>query len=412
MNQALKVRKKANCKKSSCQKKSPTGNLAFGLDRLLSPSVEGGNRIQRTPTISKGATASIQRSTIDDLLEKLDYFDIPESEVISLVAQLDQSEAISFMANTHAKERMMAGLDNEEMFRAMRDIRFAPLHGRLRWMLDEGTSGEYLITVILQRPSSELAAVLADSDMMDELRDILNYERELNGVDTQMDIARQLIERQSVCGPDITSELYDAVGLAETMFNGWTSDEKDDRCHALVSLETGGIAWDIDQLYNRNHSWILGYRPACATAQNHSAASGADELCGNTVEVNNQCFYAGSPNYIIFGKMMKLCHSHEESKSWYSRNLAAYNRQRVEALVDLYKGPSIIRGFSASNNYEASKAFSLAGFDGSRSVPIGDRPGCFPGCTSPYADGAFTVRWSSYDTDREAGREEMRNLNR
>jgi hypothetical protein len=215
-------------------------------------------------------------------------------------------------------------------------------------------------------------------------------------------VTNQLLERRSVCGPDITTELTDAVTLAGTMFSGWTDEEKDDRCYALISLETGAVAWDIYELYNKMHGWILGYRPACATAQFNTAATGADEVCGNTVEVAGQCYYAGSPNYIIFGKMMRLCRDHEQSKGWWAKLGADdyYGLDKVKSLIWLYKSDSF--------NYEASRQFAIGGFNGTANYPQGDRPGCYPSCPTPYSGAPFTIRWAGFSSNREAGREASR----
>ena len=354
------------------------------------------------------------------LLQKLSWMEAEGSNWDLVKAKIRSTagpgEKVAIYSGHNMRDFFVSICDNDEMYEAVQ-LLGGGLVNKLNWMLEEGTEREYIISVILSAPTSELGAVQANTDMVAQLEEYLNYERELNGVDTNMDITRQMLERRSVCGPDITTQLDAAVALAGSMFAGWSNTEKDDRCKSLISFETGGIAWDIDQLFNRNHGWILGYRPDCATAQNYSTSSRADEVCGNTVQVGNQCFYAGSPNYIIFGKMMKLCYDHYaatgEIKMMGPHGTVVYKKDDFDRastldLVFIYKG---LPGFS-STNYEGSRAFTIKGFDASANVPQGDRPNCYPSCPSPYSGSAFTVRWSSFSADREAGRESLRNLNR
>ena len=102
-----------------------------------------------------------------------------------------------------------------------------------------------------------------------------------------------------LCGPDVTTQVQDAVSKTRTTFAGWSASDKESACGDLDSLLTGAVAWDIVQLHN--NGWILSYRPACATV-------GATPPCGSTVKVGADCHYAGSPNYVIFGVMCNLCH--------------------------------------------------------------------------------------------------------
>src|SRR5262249_52961686 len=104
------------------------------------------------------------------------------------------------------------------------------------------------------------------------------------------------------CGPDVTAQVADAVTLTRNAFSGWSGDQRTEACEDLRSVRHGGYAWDIVQLHN--NAWILDYRSdLCATA-------GASPPCGSTVQVADQCHYAGSANYVIFGTMCRLCREH------------------------------------------------------------------------------------------------------
>ena len=53
---------------------------------------------------------------------------------------------------------------------------------------------------------------------------------------------------EMICGPNITPNVTDVMGLMVERFDGWTEDEQKARCKALLDLKTAGYAWDIHQL--------------------------------------------------------------------------------------------------------------------------------------------------------------------
>lgn len=187
-----------------------------------------------------------------------------------------------------------------------------------------------------------------------------------------------------ICGPDVTRQTEDAVASARSLFAGWTPDQKNEACEDLRGVTTGSYAWDIVELHN--NAWILDYRPLCATR-------GATPPCGSTVQVGRECYYAGSPNYVIFGTMCRLCYDHFYTQGRAGANVGYtgwmdFTERSMLDLIDLYK-PS-------SGNVGPSKAWAVAGRDGwpSRgSPPSGDRPGCAPQCSQPYTGPAFRVNW-------------------
>lgn len=190
-----------------------------------------------------------------------------------------------------------------------------------------------------------------------------------------------------ICGPDVTQQVQDAVASARSLFAGWTSDQRDEACEDLRGVTTGSYAWDIVELHNND--WILNYRPLCAT-------QGATPPCGSTVQVGSECYYAGSPNYVIFGTMCKLCRDHFYAQGRAGANVGYtgwmdFTEDSMLDLIDLYK--------SSSANVGPSKAWAVAGRDGwpsGGSPPRGDRPGCAPQCSQPYTGPAFRVNWYPY----------------
>jgi len=187
-----------------------------------------------------------------------------------------------------------------------------------------------------------------------------------------------------VCGPDVTAQVKDVCALTRSTFGGWKPAEQAGACHALNSLITGGYAWDIVDLHN--NAWILKYRPACASA-------GAAPACGSSVEVLNECHYAGSVNYVIFGVMCKLCQDH--FKSIGSSDASDYTEAEMLSLINKYKGTGFSGFQTPSANFGPSQAWAKAGFQDWPAVasPTGDRPNCSASCATPYSGSAFSVHW-------------------
>jgi outer membrane protein OmpA-like peptidoglycan-associated protein len=190
------------------------------------------------------------------------------------------------------------------------------------------------------------------------------------------------------CGPDVTAQVAHAVDHTRAMFAGWTPEQRTESCEALRGVTTGSYAWDIVQLHNQG--WILGYRPLCAS-------QGATPVCGDTVQVGTECYYAGSANYVIFGTMCRLCYDH-----FYALHRAGatigytgymdFTESSMIDLIDLYK--------SGSRNVVPSKSWAVAGRDGwptGGTPPPGDRPGCAPECSVPYTGPDFDVNWYPYE---------------
>jgi hypothetical protein len=189
---------------------------------------------------------------------------------------------------------------------------------------------------------------------------------------------------QKLCGPNVTSQVTAAVTKTKTTFATWPSNHKEGACSALQSTQDNGsgqkmaaVAWDINDLHHQE--WIALYDP-CGKAP-----------CQNTVQVGDQCYYAGSVNYVIFGVMCKLC---ADYYGW--RGL---NYSETAALVYAYKGhiPGVR---SASGNYQISQDWAKAGYEGwpTAKAPSGDRPNCTPTCPKGYAGTPFTVNWHWLDS--------------
>lgn len=188
-----------------------------------------------------------------------------------------------------------------------------------------------------------------------------------------------------VCGPDVTAQTAQAVALARSLFAGWTKDQREDACDALIGLRVGYCSWDIVQLHN--NAWIShDYQPKhCATT---GAPKGSE--CGESVQLNAECYYAGSPNYVIYGTMCKLCAQENPAVHF------DFTRSNMKTLIDLYKGSGVTGLATPGANFKAALAWAYAGYDGwpsGGSPPSGDRNNCKPMCPAPYAGSAFDIHW-------------------
>ena len=188
------------------------------------------------------------------------------------------------------------------------------------------------------------------------------------------------------CGPDVTSQVGDAVDLTKRAFAGWSRPDQDDACQNLISLITGGFAWDIIDLHN--NAWIHStYRPACATV-------GGTPPCGSSIQVGSDCYYAGSVNYVIYGVMMKLCHDHY-SRTRRPSDAADFTQAEMLDWIDIYKGTGFTGLGTPSANFVPSQEWAVAGYRGwpAAAAPSGDRSNCHPSCPTGYRGGTFRVHW-------------------
>jgi hypothetical protein len=189
-----------------------------------------------------------------------------------------------------------------------------------------------------------------------------------------------------VCGPDVTQQVKDAIKLTKAKFNsGWTNDRKETACQHLTSIVYGWVAWDIIPL--NESDWILrDYGSVCASKE--TAPS-----CIKSIQVDGQCFYAGSVNYVVFGTMFDLCNTYYATA--YPLN-NQFTQNEMLKWIDWYKGKGWTGLQTPRPNFQSSNDWALAGFNiwpHGALTPSGDRPDCSPTCSLPYQGGAFTVNW-------------------
>lgn len=160
-----------------------------------------------------------------------------------------------------------------------------------------------------------------------------------------------------VCGPDITQALKRTVARLERNFNTLPEETKNDACIAAVA-PTAMFSWDILGIHDR-HEWIDRTHPTCDVGGPNS-----------TVEVDGQCFYTGSVNYLLWGVMFRLC-----NKANPNVGPAVFSEDTMIEYVSSYKGgvPGVM---SQSGNWGPSQWWAKAGYQGwpAAATPPGDRP--------------------------------------
>jgi hypothetical protein len=194
-----------------------------------------------------------------------------------------------------------------------------------------------------------------------------------------------------VCGPDVTKQVSQALYDTMDAFSDWSGTEKDLACNDLVELPNAPVAWDIVELHE--HGWIETWqRYDCASRDQLGFSKG----CINTVQVGDQCYYAGSVNYVVFGLMCRLCNMYYIDSSEYDASNWTFGA--MTALIDSYKSlwPRI-KGDLPADNIQPAKDWAQAGYFGwpgwtGLSMPAGDRQGCSPTCPRKALN-KFHVHW-------------------
>lgn len=212
-------------------------------------------------------------------------------------------------------------------------------------------------------------------------------QRAEDGDATDLSSTEQLEDKpKKVCGPNVTKQLKNAQIKTRKKFADWKNSRKEEACQDLVSIIFGWGAWDIIQL-NEN-DWILShYGSQCASR-------GASPSCIKSVQIDSQCFYAGSVNYAHFGNMFDLCQGYYASA--YPLN-KQFTQNEMLRWIDIYKGTGITGLATPAPNFQSSVDWALAGFFNwphGALTPQGDRSNCSSPCALPYTDGEFDVNWS------------------
>jgi hypothetical protein len=189
------------------------------------------------------------------------------------------------------------------------------------------------------------------------------------------------------CGPDITKPFLRLLKRVESFWTKLSSKDKDKRYEIFsfkIDPETNERvyknAWDIlqlakwwtdKQIEEAGSSWLSsGDYKGCAMGTG----------CEDTVQVFTHCYYIGSVNYALFGKIMQV---------------TGQSKFKMNLLISLYKGE--LSGKQAPN-YEMSRKWAEFGYDQGRTVPPAEKTrshckSCGKACAD---DMEFKFYWYPY----------------
>jgi hypothetical protein len=227
----------------------------------------------------------------------------------------------------------------------------------------------------------------------------------------------EMCSSELLCGPDATDALKALMKRIEAHWNGFSAEQRSDICDGLMDPLTAPGAWEINELFSRRTKgengqgspsnadmFLEDYKP-CATPP----------PCDLSLWVGGKCWYTGSLNYLLFGKLGKLCN---------------WNKAFMYKLITLWKGPlsapidfygNRVNLRSASGNYYQSASWAGMGYDGwgTAELPI-DAPGlddsrsaackpCGKTVDPKIADFSFYMKGKSQKVYGQGGGSERRN---
>ncbi len=213
--------------------------------------------------------------------------------------------------------------------------------------------------------------------------------------ETEKRFATDEEKKNPICGPDVTEEIKATLPEMKERFANQPPSIKQKLCESLTNIPEALKSWDIIEL----HRW--GQIPDLQIKKNYNLPDGrqcatpdpdSKTDCSISVEVNKQCYYAGSVNYVVFGAMFKLCN--EAQVRFFG--VLPYAEWTRDAYIDLYKGPFNLN-LKPSPNWLPSRGWAKAGYDGwpepPAQQPEADRPQCQTICGQPYGGGQMSVHW-------------------
>jgi hypothetical protein len=113
-------------------------------------------------------------------------------------------------------------------------------------------------------------------------------------------------------------------------FRALSKEQRDSVCSSFV----GVASWDITDLKSSNFTKSCGHRDKSNSKE-----------CRDTVTVQGRCYYVGSVNYMLYGRMFRLC---EKWSLW------------KDISVWLYKGIPLV---NRSSNYIPSQQWAKIGYN-------------------------------------------------
>jgi hypothetical protein len=209
---------------------------------------------------------------------------------------------------------------------------------------------------------------------------------------------------KDVCGPDVDAQLTAVLAEVQSYFRGLSRWHKHRSCQQLISPWGGTMAWDIEQLYLPNTSWLRAppfssSSPPCGRPQ---AGAGQDVedpgYCGNTVRVNGKCNLAGTVNYATFGIMMSECYDYYDDIPWYGAliktQIPFFTESATKKWIWLYK-----RVLDPDDPGPPTE-FAVAAYDGGPTArpSTENRAHCSAPCAATAKPPSFSFIWEPYQS--------------
>jgi len=196
------------------------------------------------------------------------------------------------------------------------------------------------------------------------------------------------LEETHICGPNISQPLADVLADVRSTFGGWSTTQQREACSAITGVplpfvSSGFImAWDIHNLFLPETGWLCGlpYHGPCGRPPATDCDDEDSADCGNSVEVNNKCFLAGTVNYALLGQICRLCND----------QFGMLSESTMENLILGWKALRLLL-----DDPGPPTAWARAGFHGFPGhIPtLENRGHCRGRCPVTYSSGPFTWVW-------------------
>ncbi len=194
------------------------------------------------------------------------------------------------------------------------------------------------------------------------------------------------------CGPEIGPQLTDVLTRIQSDFNAKSGWSKELACDNLVFPTPAAImAWDILDLFLPHTGWLETGGP-CGVPLNEADVEDP-VTCGNTVQVDNKCWLAGTVNYAMYGIACRLCSDRHRSAlpPIIGPLLDQWSLFDMQLWVRLYNIADRKGGGTGPPLAWATATY--LGGPSARPSAASNRSSCPVGCTMPAAHTSFDYAW-------------------
>jgi hypothetical protein len=138
-------------------------------------------------------------------------------------------------------------------------------------------------------------------------------------------------------GYDVMADVSATLADIERTFNRWDEETKCASCREIHTFPNMIEAWDIDELKTKS----IGGGTGTGALSNNIAIPGE-----NTATFGSGVFAQYTINWIMFGKISRLCRNHYPQSRWYSLSNTLF-------LASGYKGLQSAMDFTGKETYSA-----------------------------------------------------------